>query len=108
LSLQLNQLGEDGETPIDFGSTPQLEFYIRPRFEHQTIIKKLTVGSGIALDDPTTGKITLHLDQAAVASDLIVSKWPAQHWDHFFNWIQAGAITELFRGPFVVHAGVYP
>jgi hypothetical protein len=109
LSLELKYLTEDGtETPIDFGSTPVLEFYIRPRFDHSTIIKKLTVGAGIMVDDAAAGKLTLYMAQATVATDLLVSKMPAQHWDHFFNWINAGSVLELFRGPLVVHAGRYP
>ena len=109
LPLQLNMLDETGaELPIDFGATPVLEFYIRPRFDHSTIIKKLTVGAGIVVDDAAAGKVTLYLAQAIVATDLIVSKQPAQHWDHFLIWKQGAAVAELFRGPLIVHAGTYP
>jgi hypothetical protein len=109
LALQLMVLNPDGtETPIDLGTSPVLEFYIRPRFDHLSLIKKLTVGSGIVLDDAATGKITLYLPQATVATDLLVPKYPAQQWDYFFNLLGSGTVTELFRGPFVVHAGRYP
>lgn len=109
LPLQLTRLQMDGsEIPLDLGAAPVLEFYIRPRFDHITIIRKLTVGSGITIEDAANGKLTLYLSQATVASDLIIPKWPAQHWDYFFNWLDGGAVTELFRGPLVIHAGLYP
>jgi hypothetical protein len=109
LPLQLTRLNTDGsETPIDFGASPALSFVIRPRFDHATLIRDLTVGDGIIVDDAATGLITLYLAQSTVATELLVSKSPADHWDYFFNWLQAGALTELFRGPLVVHAGRYP
>lgn len=108
LTLQLNMLNTDGsETPLDLTGYA-LEFYIRPRFNHSVIIKKLTIGAGIAVNDAAGGIVTLRLAQSVVASDLLVSKAPADHWDYFFNAIAGGGISELFRGPFVVHAGLYP
>lgn len=116
LPLQLNWLDDDGsERPLDLTiggaePAPVLEFYIRPRFDHTTIIKKLTVGAGIMLQNAVGGQVRLFLPQATVAADLIVSKRPAQHWDYFFNWKHTATprVLELFRGPLVVHAGIYP
>jgi hypothetical protein len=108
LPLQLMRLQNDGsQTPVLLTGLG-LEFYIRPRFEHATIIKKLTIGTGITIIDATLGYLELYIAQATVATDLLISKAPAHHWDYFFNVIDAGKITELFRGPLVVHAGIYP
>jgi hypothetical protein len=115
LPLQLTRLNIDGsEAPIDLGTSPILEFVIRPRFDHSAIIKKLTAGTGsdgagIVINDGTSGLITLYMPQAVVGTTLLVSKTPAEHWNYFFNWTIPGtAISELFRGPLIVHAGRYP
>jgi len=108
LALQLTRLVADGsETPLDITGVT-LDFIIRPRFDHVTLIKHLTNGAGIVIEDAPAGMITLYLAQYIVAGELLVSKSPADHWDYFFNSTVGGTVTELFRGPFVVHAGRYP
>jgi hypothetical protein len=111
LRLKLTRLQADGsEVAVDITGWA-LTLVIRPRFDHATVIKRLdvvTTGNGIIVEDAAAGMIRIYLAQPVVASDLLVSKSPADHWDYFLNGTVTGTITELFRGPLVVHAGRYP
>jgi hypothetical protein len=105
LKLQLTRLERDGtETPVNL-TGGALSFYIRPRFDHTALIKLLTIGDGIIVEDAINGLITLYMPEVDVRTDLLVTKPPANHWDYFLNFILGSGTTELFRGPFVVHAG---
>lgn len=112
LPLQLSQLAADGtESPLDITGMA-FEFVIRPRFDHTVVIKNLKNDDGVYVTDAVNGMLRIYLPQSLVASQLFVSKAPADHWDYFFNsqtTIDSEIrTTELFRGPLVVHAGRYP
>jgi hypothetical protein len=104
---QLMLMNPDGsESALDLTSggvitSINLDFYVRPRFDHTTLIKRLSTDPGIGgviLDDAATGKIGLYLEQSLVATQL-----PVGVWQHFLVRTVAPRKFELYRGTFRVH-----
>jgi hypothetical protein len=83
-----------------------VEIYIRPTYDHSTLIKKLTsTGSaGVIIDDAAQGLCTAFLARATVQADIPVST-KAKDWDFFVVISDGGTYEEFARGPFYVHAG---
>lgn len=116
LNLQLMQINDDNTTsPYDLThggvvTSPNLEFIIRPRWDHTVLIKKLTSPAGglggVVIDDAALGKIGLYVDQPIVADELPVTETPIpQDWEYFFSEIVAPRVIELLRGRFIVWPG---
>lgn len=115
LNLTLMQINDDNtQSPYDLThggvvSSPNLEFIVRPRFDHTVLIKKLTSPAGglggIVIDDAAGGKIGLIVAQSTVAAELPVTIEPAYVWEYFLSEIVAPKVTELLRGWFVVYPG---
>ena len=89
----------DGTTPLDLTGS-LLELYIRPRFAHGTLLKKLAVGSGIVIEDASQGMVYFSVDRAVIQTDL-----PVGEWQQFMVLTEGTVQTELWRGQFRVHPG---
>ena len=109
LSLTLLEKQEDGsDAPLDLTNggaiaSPILDFYIRPRFDHSTLIRRLSSDltyGGVTIDDAATGRISLFVSRANVIAGI-----PVGRWDHFLVWNIGGRYEEIFRGPLLVHPG---
>ncbi|MBN8994340.1 MAG: hypothetical protein J0H94_03875 [Rhizobiales bacterium] len=94
------------EVPLDLtGMT--LELYVRPTFDHPTIVKKLSTADGsIVFDDASLGLTSIHVERPDVIADLPIGSWqqfllakePSDGLDGF-------AYRELWRGPLIVYGG---
>lgn len=114
LPHQLMVKNPDGtESPMDLtqgGSitSPRLDFYVRPRFDHSELIIQLSTDpefGGLIIDDAATGKIGFYCEQDAVASTIPVSD--RRGWDCFLVQSIGARKNELYRGAFIVHPGRY-
>lgn len=116
LNLTLMQINDDNtQSPYDLThggvvTAPVLEFIIRPRWDHTTLIKKLTSpaggGGGVIIDNAALGQVGLYVDQDTVAAELPVTETPQPNdWEYFFSEIVAPKVTELMRGRFIVYPG---
>jgi hypothetical protein len=96
------QIVEMTDVPLDLTGAI-LELYIRPRFAHDTLLKKLSsVGSGgIVIDDASLGMAYFFVDRSIVLADL-----PIGEWQQFFVMTQGTLQTELWRGQLRVHPGI--
>jgi hypothetical protein len=96
------QILENDDTPLNLAGLT-LELYIRPRFAHDTLLKKLSsAGSaGIVIDDASQGFAYFFLDRAVVLADL-----PIGEWQQFLVLTEGSTQTELWRGQLRVHPGI--
>lgn len=82
-----------------------LELYIRPTYNHATLLKKLTsAGSaGIVIDDARNGMAYFSVDRAVVTAEV-----PIGAWNQFLVMTEAGVTqTEIWRGSMRVHPGKF-
>jgi hypothetical protein len=96
------QIVEAEGDPLDLtGKT--LELYIRPKWAHATLLKKLTTagGAGILVDDASQGMASFFLDRGAILTDL-----PIGEWQQFLVLTEGAIQTEIWRGQMVVHPGI--
>jgi hypothetical protein len=84
-----------------------VDVYIRPTYDHSTLIKKLTstASAGVIIDNAAQGLCTAFLARATVQADIPVSSGKPGHWDFFVSITDTGTYEEFARGPFYVHAG---
>jgi hypothetical protein len=96
------QIIEANDDPLDLTGLV-LELYIRPKFGHDTLLKKLsTVGSaGIIVDNPVEGMAYFFLDRAVVLADL-----PVGEWQQFLVLTEGSLQTEIWRGQIRIHPGL--
>lgn len=93
-----------GNLPIDLTGL-KLELFVRPRFDHSTLIRKLStvVGEGgeIIIDNATKGAVSIAVTQANVAASL-----PVGTWDYFLRLNNGAAdIEEVCRGTLTILGG---
>lgn len=92
----------EGNLPLDLtGKT--IELYIRPRFDHSVLIRKLTSAPGgeIIIDNATKGAAHIFVTAANVAANI-----PVGVWDYFMRVVNGPSdIVEWRRGSLTVHAG---
>lgn len=87
--------------PLDISGV-LLELYIRPTYNHATLLKKFTSAtssSGIVIDDPTQGMAYFSVDRT------LVTEIPMGEWDQFLVMTEGALQTELWRGSMRVHPG---
>lgn len=98
----------DGEDPSDLTGV-LVEIYIRPLYDFETVIKKLSTADGsILFDDAASGLLSLNVSRADVISQI-----PVGVWEHFcvqssvenINGSPRRVYRERFRGPLIVHPG---
>jgi len=96
------QIVEYNDAPVDLTGA-LLELYIRPRYAHDTLLKKLSSAgaAGIVIDDPSQGLAYFFLDRAIVLAEL-----PIGEWQQFMILSQGALQTELWRGEFRVHPAI--
>jgi hypothetical protein len=110
LPQQLFVVNPDGtQSPLDLTAggditTPVLDFYIRPRFNHSELVRRLSndpdIG-GLIVDDAANGKISFYLEQSVVETDLTVTD--QRGWDCFLVWTIAPRKIELYRGSIAIY-----
>jgi hypothetical protein len=96
------QILESDDTPLDLTGV-LLELYIRPRFAHSTLFKKLSseMGAGIIIDGAEDGLAHFFLDRAIVLADL-----PIGEWEQFLVLTEGSLQTEIWRGTMRVYPGI--
>lgn len=80
-----------------------LELYIRPTYDHSTLIKKLSTETGeLVWVDESLGKSAIEMPRADVIADI-----PVGEWDIFavLSADSPDTYREPFRGKLIVHAG---
>lgn len=107
--MQIFAIDESGnQVAYDFThggevANPIIEFYVRPTFEHKTLIKMLSTDpaiGGIILEDAEQGMISLVIEAGAVGIQL-----PPGRWKHFLVEVIGNRRNELIRGDFIVNGG---
>ena len=97
----------EGNLPLDLtGKT--IELYIRPRFDHATLIRKLTSAAGvdpgcgeIIIDNATKGAAHIFVTAANVTAGI-----PVGVWDYFMRVVNTSDdIKEWRRGTLTVRPG---
>lgn len=91
--------------PLDFSNIAKLELFIRPRFDHLSLIRKLssvpTQGGEIIYSRAVPGKIQFLVGRATVIASV-----PTGAWQHFLVATDdLGGTAEYWRGPITVHPG---
>lgn len=96
----------DGTRPLNLTSRT-LELFIRPRFNHTTLIRKLSSagpGAEILIDDAAHGAARIFVPKATVAAAIPLTT--ATPWEQFLRVVDAGGtIEERWRGPLYVLPG---
>lgn len=97
---------------VTFGGAPYnlngcvLDVYIRPTFDHATLIKQISNTTGINFSDAGSGYCEIFLDRATVISDLPVGSWSIFGVLTLLVPLAGGANQiELWRGSLGVSAG---
>ena len=95
------QILEAEGDPLDLGGKT-LELYIRPKWAHATLLKKLSSagGAGIVIDDASQGMASFFLDRATILADL-----PIGEWQQFLVLTESSIQTEIWRGQIRIHPG---
>lgn len=90
----------DGMDPLDLtGKT--LNLIVRPSFDHTTELLEISSNQGgISIDNAVMGLASIYVAQGTIEIAL-----PIGEWVHFARLIEGSLVRELWRGPFVVHAG---
>ncbi|MGB5905751.1 MAG: hypothetical protein WBH00_23170 [Xanthobacteraceae bacterium] len=102
----LRQLNADGsEVDLPFTNITRFDLYIRPRFDHNTLIRKLSSplseGHAIRFDTALPGEIQIFASRSSVIATL-----PVGEWDQFLvATYNDGSTSEFWRGPLKVHPG---
>jgi hypothetical protein len=83
-----------------------LELYVRPRFAHDTLFRKLSsvATAGIVIDGPGEGMAHFFLDRATILADFPISS--DDGWQQFMVLTEGTVQTELWRGQFRVFPGI--
>ena len=101
----LQRMMADGSiNDLDLSDVARLDLYIRPRFDHNTLIRQLssvsTIG-GISYRRDVAGEVSIFLPRATVIAGI-----PVGQWDQFLTaTYDNGRIDEFWRGPLYVHPG---
>ena len=91
----------EGNLPLDLtGKT--IELYVRPRFDHAALIRKLSTATGeIIVDNATKGAAHIFVTAASVAATI-----PVGVWDYFMRVVNTSDdIKEWRRGTLTVRPG---
>jgi hypothetical protein len=106
---QLQRLMADGSiATMDTSQVTKLELFIRPTFDHSMLIYKLSSalseGGEISFNNTALITVVVLRDGSGVIANI-----PTGKWDQFLIATYAGgAISELWRGPLIVHPGKAP
>jgi hypothetical protein len=104
--VRLKRLMADGtQSDFDFSAVAQIDLYIRPQFDHTTLIAQLTStlagGNNIKFDSAVAGLLQIVLPRASVIATI-----PTGSWEHFLVATQNdGETYEIWRGPLYVYPG---
>lgn len=77
-----------------------LTIYIKPTYGYVGAMTSFASPTFIVFDDAVNGLASMAVPRATVQSQLVVGSW----W-HFCVLTEGTNFTELWRGPFTVHAG---
>jgi hypothetical protein len=104
--VHLKRLMADGSTSdFDFTGVAQLDLYIRPLFDHTTLIVQLssTIPGGNALKfDPAVPALL----QIVLLRTAVIATIPTGTWQQFLvATFVDGSTEEIWRGPLFVYPG---
>jgi hypothetical protein len=105
-SIVLQRLTADGsQANLDFSDVAKLELFIRPLFDHDSLIKKLSsdplAGGEIQFDRAVAGAMQITMSRANVIAQI-----PTGTWVQFLDMTHdSGVVEELWRGPLIVYPG---
>lgn len=104
-TVTLQRLMADGTTSnFDFSAVLQIDLYIRPTYDHSTLVKRLSSSlafGGIVFDPAVTGMLQIFVSRADVIASI-----PTGTWSQFLvGTNNAGGTFEFWRGPLHVYPG---
>jgi hypothetical protein len=105
-SVVLQRLNEDG-APVDFDFTNvvSLDLYIRPKYDHSVLIRRVSSILGISGEVVFSGLLPGHI-AFVVSRASVIANIPVGIWSHFLVVSYSDNTTEeLWRGNFTVLPG---